>query len=294
MPLSDIEFSDATLESDVEQAIKNLPLAHLEFAQLDSMLKGIRKNDFILFAGGPGTSKTTTVSMIADSLAAAGHPVLFASYEMKNFQLVAKSLARLSEGKLKESDIAGCKANSPQSEHLREITEQYRAIARNIVRRDDRPNIERLKTTLREIKRFRHQTPVFICDYCQIVKFANDEDCNDVASRASIVADKLLAIALDLDVPVIATSAVSRGTYTKDKVGADCLSGTMKLEYNATAVIRLTSDNTSDQQPGLANGNGNPHRRIKATILKNRWGELGQVDFDFYPEFALLKEANLG
>lgn len=290
MSPDEIEFSDVSLDGDIEKAINDLPIAHFGLPQIDSQLDGLRRNSSLFIAGGPGVGKTSLANQFALDLAAQGLPVVFASYEMKNFQLTSKSLANVSEGKLKERDIAGCSPFSKEYEALSLAKEKYLPLARNILRIDDCSTIEHLTTLLCKIRKQRHQTPVFICDYCQIARYHDDERCDDLASRTAVVAEKLFNISHQYNIPVIVTSMVVRGSFSKEKVDSDVLSGSTRLEYGADAIIRLKADGGSclhDENTGAR------MRRVKVSILKNRKGDQTPIDLDFYPEFARFRETPL-
>lgn len=65
------------------------------FSELDTELNGGLKSGLYIFGAVSRLGKTTLIQQIADNIASQGHKVIIFSLEQSRFELVCKSLSRI-------------------------------------------------------------------------------------------------------------------------------------------------------------------------------------------------------
>ena len=151
----------------------------------------------------------------------------------------------------------------------------------NILIDDDRNNkIEDIKTKCRQIKYTKGLDVVFI-DYLHLLK--EDQNFNTYQATA-VISRELKKIASELDIPIIALSQMNRATNVREVKLPQLTdlrdSGT--IEQDADIVMFLHRESYY-QKP-----DNNPHTNL--IIAKNRSGQLGECNFNFYKQIQKFKE----
>lgn len=188
------------------------------FIDLDQLLGGFQKSDFIVVGARPSMGKTSLLLNIAQA-AAMGFladksntaPVGVFSLEMSATQLTQRLVAnaasicatKLGSGQLTDGDMTRVMGAANDLYKLPLII-------------DDTPGltISALRARAREMKR-KHGIGLIIVDYLQLMMSPIKGDYNRVQEITQI-SRGLKTIARELDVPVIAASQLSRGVESRD------------------------------------------------------------------------------
>jgi len=175
------------------------------FIDLDRLLGGMQKSDFLIIAGRPATGKTAFLLSVAKNAAQIHkkHVAVF-SLEMANELLVQRLIAqetgidshRLRTGKLAESDW-------PLLSHAVEVLGDTRIFL------DDTPALTplQLRTKCRRLH-MEYRIDLVLVDYLQLmsggIRFENR------VQEVSYISRNLKTLARELDVPVLAAAQLSR------------------------------------------------------------------------------------
>lgn len=309
---------DALTEYIIASA--NRPVISTGFHSLDMALGDGREAGGLtagLYTIGAISSlgKTTFAMQIADNIAAEGKKdVLIVALEMSVFELMAKSISRLTtETKTTPSDqktvlgiLQGARY-ARYSETERQTIDQakaiYREMAKHLYFMEGIGDIG-VKEVRRAIKRhieMRGEAPVLIVDYLQILAPADPHATDKMNIDKAVI--ELKRISRDFSMPVIAISSFNRGSYV-GKVTMSAFKESGAIEYTSDVVIGLEpiglKEGESDavkKENGevIASCKAAEVRNLEAVILKNRSGRTGQmVRLDYIPRFNLFEEPNGG
>lgn len=255
------------------------------FPKLDDLLGGGLYPALFALGGSTGTGKTTLALQMADYIAAQGRPVLYVALEMSRFELIAKSISRItsdmSEGGSPGDGIAYRDIlNGRQTPLVQKAAQQYsEAIAPHIVTLEGIGDM-----TATKIRRAAHiiqetdgTAPVIIVDYLQIMA-PRDVRATDKQNIDHNVVE-LKRISRDLDTPVIAVSSLNREGQKQGMPGLYSFKESGAIEYTADVAMILHGVKGRDRgaDVGLA-------------ICKNRRGPVPRTwqGFRFYEAVSAL------
>ncbi len=127
-----------------------------------------------------------------------------------------------------------------------------------------------------------HGVDLVIVDNLNLI--ASEKTCESQTEKIGYIADGLLAIAKNLEIPVIALSQLERDvSSTQDQSPTlGSLQGSGRLEQAADVVILLhrTGDFESDEKTEC----------MQVSVAKNRSGRVGEVEMRFRPNIAKISE----
>lgn len=249
--------------------------------------------------------KTTFVMQMADSIAANGKDVLVIALEMSVFELMAKSISRLTtETAIKDSDrktvqgiLYGARwARYSQAE--RQAIEEARAIysgfADHLYFMEGIGDIgvEDIRKAIKRHIEMRGEAPVILVDYLQILAPA-DPHATDKANTDKAVLE-MKRISRDYNTPVICVSSQNRSSY-KGRVCLEALKESGAIEYSSDVVIGLQLEGAGGDNFDVDKAKSQDPRKIEAVILKNRSGKTGEiVNFEYDPKFNLFRDVKNG
>lgn len=266
------------------------------FKYLDEKLLGLKPGDMIVVAARPSVGKTSLAMNIAECVALGQtisgmpapvggdrkHPVLMFSLEMSTESLAKRMLAgraavnlwRLARGMMhKDERIAA-------SQRLFQAAEILRGAPIYI---DDTSalDVADMRARARRMKRT-HNIELIVIDYLQLC------NCREYAKQGrqletSRISGQIKAMAKELQVPVIVLSQLSRGNEQRgDKEEVPKLSDLRDsgaIEQDADMVFLLRRPCRSK----TAQWHDDELLAI-VDVAKNRNGETGEVDLNFYKE----------
>lgn len=284
-----------------ESLVKPIPTG---FKLLDETLNGGIKQGLYAIGAISSLGKTTLVHQIADNLAKDGHDVLFFSLEMDRFQMLSKSLSRLSyqiaeeEGKntdkfaLCHSDIVQAyKLQGKQVEMLDTAVELYKAnYARNIRYEYGAKSGEEIARVVDNHIKYTEKKPIVIVDFLQYVKGTKQD--------ARMATNENVAILKDLvvkhGIPVILISSFNRSSY-KTQASMESFKESGEIEYISDVLIGLQLKDCqgegNDIQIEIDKAKAEPVRSVELKLLKQRDGIATKtINFEYKPRFNYFKE----
>lgn len=190
-----------------DQALRGVPTG---FRSLDNRLAGFQKSDLIIVAARPSVGKTTLALDFARHAALAGSRVGIFSLEMSKEQLVDRMLAahahvdlwRLRTGKLNTQE-------DDEFDDFHRLGQAMSEMSQIPLYLDDRPsnNVMGMRTMARRLQS-EHGLDLLIIDYLQLMESSKYTD--NRVQEVSDISRSLKKLAIELDVPVIALSQLSR------------------------------------------------------------------------------------
>ena len=299
------DYLDSVFENDIK-LFQRYSGRKTGFANLDY--------NFVLYPGlyviGAMSSlgKTTFNLQLADNLATMGEHVLFFAFEQTRFELVSKSLARLSqpEGALYESNPSAIEIrNGRITPELREAMQKYKELAGHyaIIECDFTYEIDAVISTVEEYIKQTGVKPVIFVDYLQLIRSNNPRLTNtkDIVD-ANIRALKLLQMRQELVMFVV--SSINRENYLTT-IDFQSFKESGSIEFTADVVLGLQlavmnttlfeSDSKTTKKRKVVKAAKAEHpRRLELCVLKNRYGQSSNsYFFNYYPKWDLFIPATM-
>ncbi len=245
------------------------------YTRLDALLGGLQTGQHIL-AAEPGAGKTTWALQTGGHAARNGFPVLFVSFEETVQRLALKALAqragleskRYADGRAETRDVEAAVAQyGAEFEKLyflegnaRTTTGQIKARALQIMNRWQAPRC------------------LVIVDYLQ--RWAGmRREVTEYRLLVDRVSSELRELALRLDSPVLAICSQNRAGEGEARMNSLKESG--NLEYGADSIMTLTKEGNAETPSA---------RPLRLTLLKNRYGDRGEMALTFRPATGQFTE----
>lgn len=243
------------------------------YNNLDNIIGGLRKSEYILLGARPSIGKTALAINIAENLLTQGKTVAFFSYEMSKVQLVERLLKSASMVE------TGYKRNMSADEWRKLQNAANFFINRNLFI-DDNPNksVSDMQSMCRKLKRQKGLDLVII-DYLQKVK---SNVRGSKREQLEQVSNDIKNMAKMLNVPVLVVSSLSRANETRDikvPVMSD-LRETGQLEFDADVIMFLHRQYYYDRT------NENIKRDADIVVAKNRNGKVGRTKLKWFEEYT--------
>lgn len=284
-----------------ESLVKPIPTG---FKLLDETLNGGIKQGLYAIGAISSLGKTTLVHQIADNLSKDGHDVLFFSLEMDRFQMLSKSLSRLSyqiaeeEGKdtdkfaLCHSDIVQAyKLQGKQTEMLEKAVDLYTAnYAGNIRYEFGAKSGEEIARAVDNHIKYTEKKPIVIVDFLQYVKGTKQDARMATNENVAILKD----LVVQHGIPVILISSFNRSSY-KTQASMESFKESGEIEYISDVLIGLQlkgcQGEANDIQTKIDEAKAKPVRTVELKLLKQRDGIATKtIDFEYKPRFNYFKE----
>lgn len=289
------------------------------FAKLDRVIGGGLMRGLYVLGATSSFGKTTLSLQVADTMAAAGHPVLFVTIEQSAQEIVAKSISRLTHdrhnsisGGLAAQEITTATARNAWGQdkwgRLAVATNAYtESIAPNlrILEGVSRPSVADVRAAAETMAAQYGYQPIIVLDYLQLLAPKNDRDTDKATVDFNVTA--LRQFARDLKTPVWCVATLNRESYS-GPVDLDSFKESGSIEYGADYLFGLQPRGIAAEVDGVKSavekklkGNAfvskakreNP-RKVELTILKNRQGETtGTAEglpFTYYPRTNFFVE----
>ena len=253
------------------------------FGDLDNVLVGLGKGSLVIVGARPGVGKTSFCLNLATNIAKRSKKaVCIFSLEMSNEQLVSRIIS--SEATIESHKLRTGKLETRDWDNMANAVS---TLSETNIYIDDTTDVSitGMKAKLRRVKNL----GLVVIDYLQLME---SEKSRKDGSRVNEIADisrGLKKLAMELDVPLITCSQLSRGTE-KEKERQPMLSDLRdsgSIEQDADMVIFLSRDYYG-KDPDKAN-------QVDVIIAKNRHGGLGTVKMGWYGQYTRFQplETNL-
>ncbi|NLE45660.1 MAG: replicative DNA helicase [Chloroflexi bacterium] len=252
------------------------------FADLDRLLGGLQKSDFIIIAARPSVGKTSLCLSVARNAARHGKTVAVFSLEMSNEQIVQRIVSaetgidaqRLRLGRLEDQEWP----------LFAEATGKVSELPIYI---DDTPAVSvlQLRTKARRLHS-EHGLDLIFVDYLQLM--VGDVRSENRVQEVSYISRSLKALARELGVPVVAASQLSRAVEqrTDKRPMLSDLRESGSLEQDADVVMFIYRDDMyhpETEQQNIA----------EVIVAKHRNGPTGVVQLFFRKRLAQFLDAEM-
>jgi len=300
----------------------NTPAIPTGFPCLDTLLEGGLYEGLYIIGAISSLGKTTFALQIADQVAAGGHDVIIFSLEMARYELMAKSISRLTYKIAQERDLSSRNAKTTRGITTGKRYADYSDAEIQLIEAASGRYREKISgrvwikegigdigvTEIREAVekhiRLTGNKPVILLDYLQIIA-PNEIRATDKQNTDKAVLE-LKRLSRDYKIPVIGISSFNRENYTAP-VNMAAFKESGAIEYSSDVLIGLQYTGM-DYKEGETDGKRQTRIRelIKACeqmastgggieidlkVLKNRNGGRGtSAPLTYYPMFNYFTE----
>ncbi|MFC4454758.1 replicative DNA helicase [Deinococcus sonorensis] len=248
---------------------------------LDRLTGGLEAGRLYVLAARPGMGKSGLAFQIGAHVARASGRVLAFSLEMPAEELAARIVA--SEARVSLEQFSRARRGQPHALQARDWARLRQAQQRLDQGRYDalaKPALT-LQALLDEVRREHARQPLrlFILDYLQLVQVSGRAGEHPV-QRVTLISNALKALAMELQLPVLALSQLSRAVEQRPnrRPMLSDLRESGAVEQDADVVLFIYRDeyyNASTDQPGVA----------ELIVGKQRNGPLGECQVQFQSHF---------
>lgn len=257
------------------------------FDKLDNLLNGGLPNGLITLGAIPSLGKTTFALQVADNMASMENTkVLFFSLEMTRFDIISKSLSRMSylTDDLSNYTFDDLLANNELVDY-EALLGQYEPIANNLYTIDYIYDIRDIEAFIRQFKDLHDNNNIIvIIDYLQYILCSHNGNDKQVID---IITKRLKELAKELNICIIEISSLNRTNYS-GSITMESFKESGSIEYTSDILMGLEYVNNGANEREYE-AKRNP-RKITLSIIKNRYGALGKINFDFYTTYHTFIE----
>lgn len=240
------------------------------FIDLDLKTTGFHKGDFILFAGRPSMGCTSLMLQIANQVATYQQKrVLYFHLELPK-EIVAKRLIS-QEAMVEYADLLKGKLTESEWEKVIEGVERIRH-SQLIIDDTLLLSIGELQAKCREYQK-EQKVELIIIDYIQLLRAEEHRKRVSRKQELEVIARRLRELAIELDVPIIAISTLSRSVERRPdhRPTLRDLDENVALAREADIVLFLYRD-------AYYHFNTDFKDIAEIMVARNRYGECGTVE----------------
>lgn len=252
------------------------------FSALDSKLAGFQRSDLIILAARPSVGKTTLALDFARHAALSGAHVGIFSLEMSKEQLVDRMLAshahvdlwRLRTGKLESSP-------DDEFDDFHRIGAAMSELSQIPLYIDDHPsnNVMGMRTMARRLQS-EHGLDLLVIDYLQLMESSRYVD--NRVQEVSDISRSLKKLAIELNVPIIALSQLSRAvemrTDQRPKLSDLRESGSIEQDADVVMFLHRQQFEEGVERPQVYD--------VDLLIEKHRNGPTGEIPLRFQSNYV--------
>lgn len=273
---------------------------------LDSMIGGLFPGDLVIVGGRPSMGKTAVALSMALGQARAGGGVAIASMEMTGASLAARAVseATANAGRgVAYSDIRKGVATKAQVINFIRCAQDVADLPIMIIP----PHVRDIGALYAAAKRAKKimdgrgcGLKMLVVDYLQLIRSSKQSRLDQISE----ISMALKGLAMQLEVPVVALSQLSRGVESREDkrpVMSD-LRESGQIEQDADVILFCYRDEYYAQR-SEPEGGGVEYdewearmkrvaNRLDLIIAKQRMGETGTVTVGFNPAFNVIWEAH--
>lgn len=246
-------------------------------SKLDYIYGGGLPTGFTIIGAETGLGKTTFTLQLADTIAKEKNvKVLFFSLELSKYELLSKTLSRIS---YLDNELPNHTPNEFISNGVEDIDNyfnKYEEIQDNIFLIDNVKDIGGIiGNTIAFCRKYANDKVVVVIDYLQYIKCDGNSDKQNIDN----ITRELKNITSKYNVSIIAISSLSRDGGKRNDLTSFKESGS--IEYTADYVIILKKKVV---EKGLAFDNED--NIITLEFLKHRFGSKDSFDMKYFGNFA--------
>lgn len=249
------------------------------FTDLDKLLSGLKKTDFIIIAARPSMGKTAFALNIASYLAVKKNvPLVFFSLEMSSTQLLQRIFS--SYGIIPYENMKTGNLSNAEWDQLIKITDDV-AASQLVINDTVGLNVMNIRSIARKLKQEKN-IELIIIDYLQLIQSTKRENRNQEISEIS---RSLKLLAKELDISIIALSQLSRSVELRQnkKPLLSDLRESGSLEQDADIVMFLYREDY--YEPETENKN-----ITDVIIAKHRNGPIDTIQVFFHKDYVRFQD----
>jgi replicative DNA helicase len=288
----------------------NTPEIPTGFKGLDDILDGGFYEGVYTIGAVSSLGKTTFILQCADQMARLGTDVLIFSLEMSRYELMAKSISRLTLERCEgNNNIAKSTRNilngsrwklysDEEKALLNRCISEYETYAKNIFIHEGIGTIgvAQIKEEVCKHIKITGKKPVVIIDYLQILA-PEDKRATEKQNTDSAVLE-LKRLSRDEKVPIVAISSFNRENYMSP-VNMTAFKESGAIEYSSDVLLGLQLagmdevgvEKKADAVAKVDKMKSDYPREIQLKVLKNRNNKTGQsLFYKYYTTCNLFKE----
>ena len=240
---------------------------------LDIVLDGWQRGGLYVVGGAPGIGKTSlTLQWAAHAALEQRTCVVYVTYENSPQHLAMRTIGRLAG-----VSSAAAEHGRADPRRWRDGLDRFRALAPRLafIAADAGTSVEQIETTVRTALAGRSERGLLVVDYLQ--RMAYSERFGTLRDNVSALAQRLRDLAVRLDLPVLAVSALTPGTADDEPLRLSALAQRGELEY-ASDVVLLLGPRSSVGLASAARARVSPGlSMLDLLVAKNRYGESGRT-----------------
>lgn len=270
------------------------------FTHLNNLANGLPEGLFVIGAA-PSVGKTTWAKQVADQIVEKNPKAvcLFISLEQSREELRVKTLSRLSlienrdilRGRLDTKSDGWKRVKSASDKFLKSTAGRY-----FILEGDKTTTPDLIRLAGLQVRRATNaEALLIVVDYLQIVPTV--EDFKDPRNRVDAVVSDLRRIARELGASIMAISSLSRRSYEVSDISAFKESGGVEYGADLGAIMIPRKNPLAEKvEEGMASIHGVNLKWIGVDLafVKNRNGERGKIQFNFFPQISRFDEVGKG
>ena len=287
----------------------NTPAISTGFRNLDNALDGGLYPGLLAIGALSSLGKTTLVHQISDNIAYSGHDVIYVSLEMSRYELMAKSISRLTYINTLMGECGGDERNAKTTRGILDGSRygkysqqemdliglsirDYAEIAKHIFITEGMGSIgvKEIRELVKTHEEATGNKPVVIVDYLQIIAPADVRSSDKQNMDRNIM--ELKRISRDFNIPVIVISSLNRANYaSEDGISEVAFKESGGIEYSVDTLIGLEFPGVKSMRDVKKAKAKNP-REVDMIIIKNRNAEVPEdpLQFNFNTLFNYFEE----
>ena len=248
---------------------------------LDHLIQGFLPGQMIVLAARPGMGKTSlALNMVEDIILKQKKTVIFYSLEMDNTELLKRLFSSLSKISCFSVDNGMINSDSYKS-----VTEAAEKISESplVLSTNSSLNVTSLKASARRfagrLNRDKEELGLIVVDYLQLLTGSRGKRFENQTAEVTDISRQLKSLAIELKVPILTLSQLSRATEDHGSDGRPQLHHLRQsgaIEQDADLVIMIYRPNTykkgmTDEERG----------KTELIVAKHRNGPTGKADAYF-------------
>ena len=239
------------------------------FYKLDDALGGLEGGDITIIGARPSVGKSALVTQIIANVASRNARVGYFNLEMNESQVYERFVSRMA--KLSLTRVRRAKTFLGGEEEAFEKANEQLANY-DVVISTGSKSVRDIKTASRHMK-----FDLIVIDYLQLIKA--DKSFANRASEVGEVSKAIKGLAMELNVPIILLSQLSRGVESRD------------VKEPQLSDLRESGDIEQDASNVIFIWNLSDDKRCKGmSVAKNRQGELTKIGLEFDGEHMEFRE----
>lgn len=240
----------------------------------------------IMLAGRPSAGKTTMEDHIVMKLLNDGMPVARVALDMSPDIVLERTACRLAKVSFPKLNKGW--ASERQIADVEAATKTLKKLPMHINHLDR--DVRSVCTWARNMHR-RHGIKMLTVDFVQLLNYENPGKFLDRNSEVAKISGMLKNLALELNIPVILLSQMSRSSEKENRrPQLSDLRDSGTLEQDASVVLFVYKD---AKNPETQINEYAVRRNVWVDCLKNQNGETSRQTFYFYAHYFLFEEAGL-